>query len=121
VQDQQLSPFPDAWILLSISVVEGMAELAPYKCCWRNSGAVFRTAPFLSENVAQFLMSCASSRWARRSRELRKTGCACVSDIGASGQEEPESSICDWQLLANSVENPLGNFALRKLASGIEI
>ena len=40
------NPFPDVWMLFSKSVEEGMAEMAPFECCWRNCGAVFGTAPF---------------------------------------------------------------------------
>ena len=49
-------------MLFSISVLEGIAELAPSKCCWRNIGAVFRTAPFLIANVAQLSTICATTR-----------------------------------------------------------
>ena len=81
-------------MLFSISVLEGIAELAPSKCCWRNIGAVFRTAPFLIANVAQFLTICATTRGeGGEANELSKVRCACTSDVGASGQDEPRSSL----------------------------
>lgn len=85
-------------MLFSISVLGGIAELAPSKCCWRNIGAVFRTAPILIANVAQFLVICATSRRAKEARELPKARCACVPDIGTSGQDEPESSLANHQV-----------------------
>ena len=82
-------------MLFSISVLEGIAELAPSKCCWRNIGAVFRTAPFLIANVAQFLTICATTRGegGGEANELSKVRCACTSDVGASGQDEPVSIL----------------------------
>ena len=57
-----VSPLPDAWILLSMSVEEGIAYVAPFECCWRNSGAVFLTAPIEAKNLAQLQAICAIVR-----------------------------------------------------------
>lgn len=39
-------------------LLQSMAEVAPFGCSWRNSGAVFRTAPFGASSLAQLQVIC---------------------------------------------------------------
>lgn len=42
---------------------EGIVEAVPFEYCWRNSGAVLITAPFLGGmNLAQFHVICAITK-----------------------------------------------------------
>ena len=66
----EVSPSQTKWVRLSKVLLSWRR-----KCCWRNIGAVFRTAPFLIESVAQFLVACSATR-GLNANELSKAGCA---------------------------------------------
>jgi hypothetical protein len=55
-----VNPVSDARILVSKSVVDSIALWRRSKYMWRDYGAVYRTAPYLTRKVAQFFAICAT-------------------------------------------------------------